>query len=356
MRRRVTVSARRMPEEDVAPSRCRSCPPRWRSTCSWRRSPTGRPATRRAGPRRRRARRAGRDPSGARRAAPARTACRSTTWSPTPTLLPPESIRFFYLDRNWTDALVDGVLSVGHVHRCRADPAGGASASRSATRSTRPSGSCAARRRGTPQPAAAADQRLPAALASWCPGWPGLHVRAYRVDRGQRRRDHPRVRPRPAQGAPAWSGSHRPCCSCCSTACPRSSTSRSRARASSSGRSDPRRPNRSPRPGRSRCATQPTGRPRPRPPSPCRSGVTARASSTCASCATASQPGRPPTSAATPAWRSTPTSSRCEMLRFPFRQVFGDPANEPGKPLIDVFVPRVAFAEIEARWRAVILP
>ena len=30
-------------------------------------------------------------------------------------LLPPESIRFFYIDRNWTDALVQGALSVGTV-------------------------------------------------------------------------------------------------------------------------------------------------------------------------------------------------------------------------------------------------
>ncbi len=30
-------------------------------------------------------------------------------------LLPPESIRFFYLDRNWTDALVAGALSVGAI-------------------------------------------------------------------------------------------------------------------------------------------------------------------------------------------------------------------------------------------------
>ncbi len=30
-------------------------------------------------------------------------------------LLPPESIRFFYLDREWTDALVQGALSVGTV-------------------------------------------------------------------------------------------------------------------------------------------------------------------------------------------------------------------------------------------------
>lgn len=32
-----------------------------------------------------------------------------------PQLLPPESIRFFYLDRNWTDAAVDGALSVGTI-------------------------------------------------------------------------------------------------------------------------------------------------------------------------------------------------------------------------------------------------
>lgn len=31
------------------------------------------------------------------------------------TLLPDESIRFFYLDSNWTEALVDGALSVGRV-------------------------------------------------------------------------------------------------------------------------------------------------------------------------------------------------------------------------------------------------
>ncbi len=31
-------------------------------------------------------------------------------------LLPPESIRYFYLDRNWTDALIEGALSVGTVN------------------------------------------------------------------------------------------------------------------------------------------------------------------------------------------------------------------------------------------------
>src|SRR6266545_4609179 len=30
-------------------------------------------------------------------------------------LLPPESIRFFHVDREWTDALVQGALSVGTI-------------------------------------------------------------------------------------------------------------------------------------------------------------------------------------------------------------------------------------------------
>ncbi len=43
-----------------------------------------------------------------------------------------------------------------------------------------------------------------------------------------------------------------------------------------------------------------------------------------------------------------------EMLRFPFRQVFGDPANEPAEDLRDVFVPRVEFGALLARFEAVI--
>ena len=31
---------------------------------------------------------------------------------PNPALLPPESLRFFHLDDNWVDALVDGALSI----------------------------------------------------------------------------------------------------------------------------------------------------------------------------------------------------------------------------------------------------
>jgi len=36
--------------------------------------------------------------------------------TPDSLLLPPESIRFFYVDRNWTDALIQGALSVGTVN------------------------------------------------------------------------------------------------------------------------------------------------------------------------------------------------------------------------------------------------
>src|ERR1700690_928591 len=34
---------------------------------------------------------------------------------PDPRLLPNESIRFFYLDRSWTDRLVDGAIAVGKI-------------------------------------------------------------------------------------------------------------------------------------------------------------------------------------------------------------------------------------------------
>lgn len=36
------------------------------------------------------------------------------------TLLPPESIRFFYLDENWLNALTDGALSIGRVAQAQA--------------------------------------------------------------------------------------------------------------------------------------------------------------------------------------------------------------------------------------------
>ncbi|KAK5655814.1 hypothetical protein OQA88_5352 [Cercophora sp. LCS_1] len=41
---------------------------------------------------------------------------------PDPSYLPPESIRFFYIDNNWMDAFIDGALSIGN-HLDRADDA-----------------------------------------------------------------------------------------------------------------------------------------------------------------------------------------------------------------------------------------
>ena len=34
---------------------------------------------------------------------------------PNNTMLPPESIRFFFVDQNWVDALIDGALSLGRI-------------------------------------------------------------------------------------------------------------------------------------------------------------------------------------------------------------------------------------------------
>ena len=34
---------------------------------------------------------------------------------PDEAMLPPESLRFFYLDPNWTSALLDGAMSIGAV-------------------------------------------------------------------------------------------------------------------------------------------------------------------------------------------------------------------------------------------------
>jgi hypothetical protein len=92
-------------------------------------------------------------------------------------LLPPESIRFFYLDRRWTDALTQGALSVGTV----------SSADRSqleqvhpvvrhevdqAERTVRPVGGEGA----TSTSGTITGFLLRSKAVS---GWPGMHVRAY---------------------------------------------------------------------------------------------------------------------------------------------------------------------------------
>jgi hypothetical protein len=96
-------------------------------------------------------------------------------------LLPPESIRFFYVDRAWTDALIQGALSVGTV----------SSADRAQLerlyRQLRDE--LDEEERLVRQPPGEAVQQGPAGPISGfvlrsraVSGWPGLHVRAYRTD------------------------------------------------------------------------------------------------------------------------------------------------------------------------------
>ena len=284
---------------------------------------------------------------------------------PDASLLPPESIRFFYLDRNWTDALVDGVLSIGtftsaeraqlealrEVVRAEVDEA---------ERVVRqPDGE----QRLSGPGGAVSGFLLRSRLVS---GWPGLHVRGYRIDRQDDDETCPSRTPTGSRSC-GWNGSPRPCCSSCSTACRPSCTSRSRGRASSSGRSA-RRPSRCRRPASCRCATPRPARTWPTPPSRCRSAAAApacmhmrRLRDRIASVPATNVGGNSGLSV-------DANEFALEMLRFPYRQVFGDPANEPGKPLRDVFRPKVSFSiatatknatrygSLEQRFTAVINP
>jgi hypothetical protein len=96
-------------------------------------------------------------------------------------LLPPESIRFFYIDRGWTDALVQGALSVGTI----------TTADRAQLESVYPhirdDVDEAERVIRSPH----GEERLAGAggtitgfllRSRAVSGWPGLHVRAYRRD------------------------------------------------------------------------------------------------------------------------------------------------------------------------------
>jgi hypothetical protein len=92
-------------------------------------------------------------------------------------LLPPESIRFFYLDRRWTDALVQGALSVGTVtsdDRAQLEQLHATVRAEvdDAERLVRPVGG---------EGAKAASGSITGFLlrSKAVSGWPGLHVRAY---------------------------------------------------------------------------------------------------------------------------------------------------------------------------------
>ena len=97
-------------------------------------------------------------------------------------LLPPESIRFFYLDRNWTDALVEGALAAGgSTNGDHAQIQGRYEALRDAIDETE---------RGLWVRFAGGEQRTgEAEIATGfllrsraVSGWPGLHVRGYDAD------------------------------------------------------------------------------------------------------------------------------------------------------------------------------
>jgi len=96
-------------------------------------------------------------------------------------LLPPESIRFFHLDRAWTDALVQGALSVGTVN----------TGDRAQLEQLYPSirdeideEERIARMPGSQTPRVGAAGPVSGFLlrSRAVSGWPGLHVRAYRSD------------------------------------------------------------------------------------------------------------------------------------------------------------------------------
>ena len=98
-------------------------------------------------------------------------------------LLPPESIRFFYLDRAWTDALVQGALSVGTVN----------TGDRVQLEALYPAirGEIDEQERLVRLPGSEAPQRGAAAQITGLllrsravSGWPGLQVRAYRREVG----------------------------------------------------------------------------------------------------------------------------------------------------------------------------
>jgi hypothetical protein len=98
-------------------------------------------------------------------------------------LLPRESIRFFYLDRAWTDALVQGALSVGTVN----------SADRAQLESLYPPvrAEVDEEERRVRLPGGERVQQGPAGPVTGfllrsraVSGWPGLHVRAYREELG----------------------------------------------------------------------------------------------------------------------------------------------------------------------------
>jgi hypothetical protein len=96
-------------------------------------------------------------------------------------LLPPESIRFFYVDRRWTDALVQGALSVGTV--CTADRTQLTAQYPAVRNELDQEERNRRRRKGMPRWQGGAGPVSGFILRSQAvSGWPALHVRAFSVD------------------------------------------------------------------------------------------------------------------------------------------------------------------------------
>jgi hypothetical protein len=284
---------------------------------------------------------------------------------PDASLLPPESIRFFYLDRNWTDALVDGVLSIGtftSAERAQLE------ALREVVRAEVDEAERVVRQPGGEQRlsgpgGAVSGFLLRSRLVS---GWPGLHVRGYRIDRQDDDEIVPESDPdrlkvlrlerlAPAvllvmfDGVPAVVHLEEP----------RQGIQFGAIRPEAEPLSTARElPLRDAATGKDLANTSK--------PVPFRRGSAGvmhmrRLRDRIASVPATNVGGNSGLSV-------DANEFALEMLRFPYRQVFGDPANEPGKPVLDVFQPTVSFSiatatknatrygSLEQRFTAVINP
>lgn len=98
-------------------------------------------------------------------------------------LLPPESIRFFYLDREWTDALAQGALSVGTVTTLDREDL---QALHARLRDELDAAERQVRLVGADAPGPAAAETVTGFLlrSRAVSGWPALHVRGYRAEIG----------------------------------------------------------------------------------------------------------------------------------------------------------------------------
>ena len=147
-------------------------------------------------------------------------------------LLPQESIRWFYMDRRWTDALVQGALSVGTVNsddRIQLD------AQYSAIRAELDTEERNVRRRTlaprlTGQTGPITGFLLRSAAVS---GWPGMHVRAFDVDPEEGDEARSKRTIPDESGCCVWKGWLPPFCSACLMVSPKLFTWRNRARVSS---------------------------------------------------------------------------------------------------------------------------